>query len=390
MASWQCLRNRRSVLQLCLGTVASITHSTLVKAEHHQAQVQTISESARNFAGSKSDYSLRQSALNKKIMYGAAAGYALLSSDPAFSAQFVKECGILVPENDLKWRRLRPTADQFDFAAADWLIKFAQTHQLQIRGHTLVWHLSLPDWLRETINHQNAERLLVNHIETVVGRYAGKMHSWDVVNEAIEPSDEHPDGLRKSPWLDALGDDYIELAFRAAAAADPHALLTYNDYGLEYDTPEGDAKRDATLKLLERLKSNGTPIHAFGMQSHLDGGETRLNPVKLQAFLNDIAGLGLRIMITELDVKDVGLPAEVELRDRLVASSYEDYLNIMLNESAVIAVLTWGLSDRYTWLSRFARREDGLSVRPLPLDASFNRKPAWNAIARAFDAAPSR
>lgn len=383
--SWRCLRKRRNVLQLCLGAVAGVTASTSANAE-----VPRLNALVKEFTDSRVDGSLRQFASRKQLIYGAASGYAVLSSDPAFSAHFVKECEILVPENDLKWKRLRPTADEFDFAAADWLLKFAQTHRLQIRGHTLVWHLSLPDWLKETINSQNAERLLVKHIETVVGRYAGKMHSWDVVNEAIEPGDEQPNGLRNSPWFQALGEDYIELAFRAAAEADPNALLTYNDYGLEYDTPENDARRDATLKLLERLKSDGTPVHAFGMQSHLDGVETRLNPVKLQTFLKDIASLGLKIMVTELDVKDVGLPAAIALRDRLVASAYEEYLNIVLNEPAVIAVLTWGLSDRYTWLSRFSRREDGLSVRPLPLGVDLNRKPAWNAIARAFDTAPSR
>jgi endo-1,4-beta-xylanase len=382
---WQCLRNRRNVLQLGLGTVAGMTYSTLAKAE-----IPRLNASMRAFTGSRADDALRQFASQKQIIYGAASGYAVLSSDTAFAADFVQECEILVPENDLKWKRLRPSADEFNFAAADWLLKFAQAHRLQIRGHTLVWHLSLPDWLKETLNSQNAERLLVNHIETVVGRYAGKMHSWDVVNEAIEPNDAQPNGLRHSPWFEALGEDYIELAFRAAAEADPNALLTYNDYGLEYDTPENDARRDATLKLLERLKSSGTPIHAFGMQSHLDGAETRFNPVKLQTFLKDIASLGLKIMITELDVKDVGLPAAVALRDRLVASAYEEYLNIVLDEPAVIAVLTWGLSDRHTWLSRFSRREDGLSVRPLPLDRNLTRKPAWDAIARAFDTAPSR
>jgi len=144
-----------------------------------------------------------------------------------------------------------------------------------------------------------------------------------VVNEAIEPQDGRSDNLRKTPWLELLGADYIKLAFQVAAEADPNALLVYNDYGLEYDTDEHDAKRSAVLKLLERLKTQGAPIHAFGMQSHLQGHETRLNPEKLRRFLADIASLGLKILVTELDVVDSGLPADVAKRDRIVASVYE-------------------------------------------------------------------
>jgi len=211
-----------------------------------------------------------------------------------------------------------------------------------------------------------------------------------VVNEAIEPQDGRSDNLRKTPWLELLGADYIKLAFQVAAEADPNALLVYNDYGLEYDTAEHDAKRSAVLKLLERLKTQGAPIHAFGMQSHLQGHETRLNPEKLRRFLADIASLGLKILVTELDVVDSGLPADVATRDRIVASVYEDYLNVVLDEPAVFAVLTWGLSDRYTWLSQFNPRSDGLPVRPLLLDDQLNRKLTWNAMVRAFDNARNR
>jgi endo-1,4-beta-xylanase len=216
------------------------------------------------------------------------------------------------------------------------------------------------------------------------------MHSWDVVNEAIAVEDGRPDGLRKTPWLDLLGPNYIDLAFRLAAQADPQALLVYNDYGLEYDTPQDEAKRAAVLKLLERLKSQGTPIHAFGMQSHLSGHETKFNPQKLRKFLGDVASLGLKIMITELDAIDEKLPLNIAVRDRIIAGAYEDYLSAALDEKAVIAVITWGLSDRYTWLSEFKPRKDRAAVRPLPFDRNFNRKLAWNAIARAFDRAPKR
>jgi endo-1,4-beta-xylanase len=159
---------------------------------------------------------------------------------------------------------------------------------------------------------------------------------------------------------------------------------------LEYNTSEHEAKRTAVLKLLERLKSKGTPVHAFGMQSHLLGHETRFNPQKLRDFFRNVASLGLKIMITEMDVADKSLPLDIQVRDRIVAGVYEDYLSVALDEKAVIAVITWGLSDKYSWLNEFQPRPDRKPVRPLPLDAQMQPKLAWNAIARAFDHAPKR
>lgn len=338
--------------------------------------------------------SLKQRAAAKGLIYGAAIQHNQLAADAFLAAHVANECGMLVPEWALKWstpdKPLRPTPNSFDFTAADWIAKFAKTHDLLFRGHTLVWYQSLPPWFEETVNSQNAEQFLTKHIKTVVGRYAGQMHSWDVVNEAIETTDGRSDGLKRKPWLELLGPDYIEIAFRVAAEADPQAMLVYNDNGLEYDTREDEAKRTAVLKLLERLKNRGIPVHAFGMQSHLRGEETRFSAKKLQAFLHDIAGFGLKILITEMDVTDQKLPKDADVRDRMVAAAYEDYLSVALDQPAVIAVLTWGLSDRFTWLSSFAPREDGSPLRPLPLDAQLKRKLAWNAIARAFDKAPKR
>jgi endo-1,4-beta-xylanase len=334
--------------------------------------------------------SLKERAASRKLIYGAASGQYLLSSDVKFAARFVQECQILVPENELKWQTLRPTPDRFDFTESDWLLQFARTHEMLVRGHTLVWHESLPTWFQKTVNRQNAKQFLTQHIQKVVGHYAGQMHSWDVVNEAIDVDDKQPNGLRKTPWLDLLGPNYIDLAFRVAAKADPKALLVYNDYGLEYDTPRHEAKRNAVLKLLEGLKSRGVPIHALGIQSHLNGSEKRFNSRKFQTFLRNVADMDLKILITELDVTDKDLPLGPVVRDRIVAAAYEDYLTTVLQEPAVIAVLTWGLSDRYTWLSKFKPRSDGAAVRSLPLDANLRPKLAWNAIAKAFDHAPKR
>lgn len=333
---------------------------------------------------------LGEQAATKQLIYGAAASYSALSSNQAFANLFAQQCAILVPENELKWQPLRPSPTRYDFTRGDWLARFARSHGMQFRGHTLVWHRQIPQWLTSTINKQNAERLLVEHISRVAGHYAGQVHSWDVVNEAIDPQAKRFDRLRNSPWLENLGPDYIDLAFRAAAAADPQALLVYNDYGLDNDSPAADAKRAAVLRLLERLKSRGTPVQALGTQAHLVATPKGVKFTKVRKFLRDVADLGLKILVTELDVNDQNLSGDVATRDRIVAGMYEDYLSAVLDEPATIAVLTWGLSDRYTWLANRKPRSDGAAVRPLPFDAQFKPKLASQAIASAIAQAPAR
>jgi endo-1,4-beta-xylanase len=335
--------------------------------------------------------SLQAKAAAKGLLYGAAASYGPLFSDPNLAAAHVQNCGILVPENELKWLTVQPQPDGYDYSQGDWLANFARSHSMQFRGHTLVWNQALPPWFEQVVTPQTAEQVLIQHITTVMQHYRGQMHSWDVVNEAVAVGHtRRSDGLHPYPWLDLLGPDYIELAFRTAAEADPDTLLVYNDRWLDYETPRDQGQRTAVLNLLSRLKASGTPLHALGIQAHLNGSETRFNANLLREFLADVASLGLKILITELDVEDKDLPADIELRDRRVAEVYEEYLSVVLDEPAVIAVLTWGLSDRYTWLSKYAARPDGLPVRPLPLDVNYRPKPAWNAMARAFDAAPQR
>ncbi|RCJ32890.1 glycosyl hydrolase family 10 [Nostoc minutum NIES-26] len=386
------LIGRRSFL-LGLGSLATLSAVVMSKAADRNQQIQALDRHNRNFLITEG-FSLKERAANKGLIYGAAARQIDLSSNASYAAAIVQNCNMLVPEWEFKWiagnARLRPSPEQFDFTAADWMANFAATHGQLLRGHTLVWHDSLPEWFKTSVNSRNAAQLLEKHIQTVVKRYAGKIHSWDVVNEAIKIEDGRSDGWRITPWLELLGPNYLDLAFHLTAATDPEALLVYNDFGLDYDTPEQEAKRTAVLKLLERLRTNGTPIHALGIQAHLSPAENKFNPSKLRKFLQDVASMGLKIMITEMDVADKKLPKDIQIRDRIIAGVYEDYLSTALDERAVIAVITWGLSDRYTYVSESQPRSDRAPVRPLPLDAQMQRKLAWNAIARAFDNAPNR
>ena len=217
----------------------------------------------------KSERPLKEQAAKRGLLFGAAVDRVTLEPDPRYAETVIAECSLVTPENSMKWKSIRPTPDDFDFGDADWLVAFARDNGLQVHGHTLAWHNQLPDWFDATVDAGNAERFLVDHIETVVGRYAGRVRSWDVVNEAIESQSGRDDGLRVTPWLERLGPGYIDLAFHVAAAADPDAVLVYNDFGLEYEGYWSEDRRNHLIDLLTGMVDRGVPVHALGVQSHL-------------------------------------------------------------------------------------------------------------------------
>ncbi|HLY62261.1 MAG TPA: endo-1,4-beta-xylanase [Terriglobia bacterium] len=337
---------------------------------------------------SASSMTLRESAAQKGIVYGSALrGMGL--KDPSFADLFVRECGIAVPEGALKWGTLRPTPDTYDFGGGDWLLSFASQHAMKFRGHTLIWDGDLPAWFNSYINADNAAAMTATHISNVVRHYAGRVTSWDVVNEGIQIQDGQPDGLKMNPWLRFIGPDYIGMAFRVAHAADPQATLVYNENWLEPEDSTTEQRRRATLALLTKLKNKGVPVHALGVQSHVFA-ETCTTGPRFKHFLDEVSDLGLEIMVTEMDVRDQNLrggPAECQ---RLVAEQYYRYLSFMLQFKSVKTVLTWGLSDRYTWINKHNPRADGLPTRPLPYDDNLQPTLAWYAIHKAFEEAGQR
>jgi endo-1,4-beta-xylanase len=331
--------------------------------------------------------SLGERAAAKGILFGTALNGSGLRNDKAYADLVASQCRIGVPESGLKWEALRPAPDKYDFGQGDYFYQFLNSHGMKYRGHTLVWHEALPAWFQSTVNPRNAKSMMLDHVSVVVRHYAGKMHSWDVVNEAIEPEDGRSDGLRNTPWLQMIGPEYIEMAFHAAHEADPKAMLVYNETWIEAESLE--KKRQLTLALLTNLKKKSVPIHGLGIQSHLFA-EAVVGGPKYSRFLDQVTDLGLEIYITEMDIRDQHLAGSVSARDKAVAQKYYDYLSFMLQRKAVKAVLTWGLSDRYTWITKSNPRPDGSPVRPLPYDADLKPTPAWNAIAAAFDHASER
>lgn len=326
------------------------------------------------------------------MLYGCAVQPALLRSDRAYAQLIVDQCDILVAENSLKWNAVHPAIDQFNFVAADILLGFAEQHGMKVRGHNLVWHEALPPWFAGAVNKANARQVMVDHIQTVAGRYAGRMHSWDVVNEVVWLQDGRPDGLRTSPWLTLIGDDYIELAFRTARNADPQALLTCNEFGIELDTPDNQAKRDAVLLLLRRLKARNVPVDAVGIQSHMGAAEMgRFTGAGLRSFMAEARRLDLQVFLTEMDMSDKHLsPAgqatlNAQQVDPAVAAGYAKYLKVALSDPAVTAVLTWGITDRYTYLSWNAAKQQLEDVRPFPFDKDYHATASFYAIRDALD-----
>ncbi len=334
---------------------------------------------------------LKQRARAKGLLYGAAVSTDLLRTDPAYARLVAQDCAILVPDLEAKWAATEPQENQFAFAKLDWLMDYARHHDIAVRLHNLAWGVYNPPWLAEALAAGRADHVLRHHIAAVAGRYAGQVLAWDVCNEPSDPRWNQADDLVNIGWKKTLGARYVDTAFLAAHTADPHALLFLNDDLLEYDDAASQAKRDGYLRLIPRLLARGVPVQGFGLEAHLRP-ERPLAEMRYRDFLRELASMGLVIHVTELDISDRTLPADPGARDRAVAAICKQFLDVVLDEPAVAAVLTWGLTTRRTWLSKTPEvaRTDGLPPRGLPYDAALEPTAMWQAIATAFDHAPTR
>lgn len=318
-----------------------------------------------------------------------------------YRALLVAQCGLIVPENELKWQTLSPTPDVLDFSAADDMLAFATENGLAMRGHNIIWHQNrwLPQWLAShdfgADKEAGTRALISDHVTAVIGHYGSSIRSWDVINEAVDPATGN---LYSTVLSDNLGsaEAVIDLAFTTArAAAPPGTQLVYNDYpGWEHGN---DAHRAGVLKLLTGMKARGVPIDAFGVQSHLGIGSidpaTGTGPYDQsgwRSFLDAVVALGLDLLVTELDVRDDALPSDIAKRDQGVANYTRAYLDLMFGYPQLRDVLVWGMVDSFSWLQREEQRTDGLPARPNPYDAGFKAKPMRQSIADAFTATAAR
>ncbi|BCW89864.1 Exoglucanase/xylanase [Alphaproteobacteria bacterium SO-S41] len=293
-----------------------------------------------------SPLNLGADAADRGIVFGSAFDREIFD-DTAYAALLRAQCRIGSLENSLKFDWLKPTGNVADFSASDRLVDFAVESGIRPRGTALIWNDWLPDWLKWTTVLERRS-IMEKHIDEVVGRYAGRVQSWDVVNEPFFPPHGIDGGYRKGLWLDAMGPDYIIHAFKRAAAADPKAQLVLNEAFCEQDDELGKSIRPLLLNEVKRLQDAGVKLDAIGFEAHLRP-ELPYDDQAFVAYVAEIAALGVDVMITELDVNDSHMPDDEAERDAQVAARVHDFLGAVLQVPRVTTVITWHLSDRYSW-----------------------------------------
>ncbi|CAA9585837.1 MAG: GH10 [uncultured Thermomicrobiales bacterium] len=335
-------------------------------------------------------------AADRGIIYG--TSLATWQLDPDYAQLVNHEAAILFTEDDLLWYKLRPMPGaELDFQYGDQFVALAERQRQLVFGAHLVWDEGFGEgWTEDDLwgmDEATARNLLFDTVEAVVDRYRGRVAGWVVVNEVIDAHEA--DGLRRDyPWYETIGPTFIAESFQIARAADPDAVLVLNEFGFETDDEFDRAadKREKALIVLDALLAADVPVDAFGVQAHLEAGDfaARFDPDAYRQFLADLADRGVKILITEMDVLDDGLPADIETRDAAVADTYARYLDVALDEPAVVSLMTFGLTDRYTWLQEDYPRGDGAERRPLPLDSELRPKPAYDALLGGLEAAAQR
>ncbi len=330
---------------------------------------------------------LRDLATRRGILSGGTSSW-LSVYDPPQANSFKAEFNVMTPDNNLKWNCIHPQPTVYNWnnsstnpqcSSADDDVAFAQSNGINVHGHTLVYHESLPAWVTNTTQTPVTQRLnvLLNHIGTVVSHYRGRVQIWDVVNEAID-CEGKPCQYRNTIWYQTTnGFSYIVQAFKRAHQADPTAILLYNDFWLG----EGNPKSTFLYEEIQKWKTAGAPINGVGFQMHIDinFGQGQ-NIGQFQAFSDDLqrfANLGLDVYITELDVTAYD-PSLFNVQ----ANIYRELLQRCLMQPHCKGFQTWGMTDRYSWLNDPTKV--GPNADPLLFDDNFTPKPAYYAVQEAL------
>ena len=349
---------------------------------------------------------LKTIAGKKGIQFGSALDWPdhRIFGNPKVGAIYAKQCSQFVMGHQLMWNQnQRQKNHALSFAKADRAVSFARKHGVKMAGHAAIWHGSAPHWLAGEVAKGNGKKLIVNHVSQMLDHYRGQFNYWVVVNEPFDYHKRRKDGLFPTPFADALGEDYIDLAFQVAAEADPTAILVLNEVGLEHDYPDAQRKRSMMIKTVKRLKKKGIPIHAVGLQAHLVP-HYPFNKSKFRNFLAQIQRLGLKVYLTEMDVDDNSFPTDPARRDKGVAKMIKGFLDVCLANPACDTVVMWGLINKYNWLnwpeqkrpdkiSKYSLqlpRKDGTPHRPTLYDDALQPTLAWHAVAAALEKAKPR
>jgi endo-1,4-beta-xylanase len=292
-----------------------------------------------------------QSALLGNAQYGSVAG---------------REFSYLTAEYEMKWNVLEPSQGASNFGAGDAIVGFALSQGMRVKGHTFIWHGATPPWVN-ALAPADLRVAIDRHIRNAAGHFRGRVHAWDVVNEAVADDGQ---GLRDTVFRQKLGDSYIADAFRSARAADPQALLFYNDYG-----GEGmNAKSNRIYDLLRDLLAAGVPIDGVGLQMHISANN-RPSDASIAANMRRLADLGLTVHISEMDVRINNVPGSQQMRLDVQRATYHDVVRVCVLEPRCEAVTFWGFTDAHTWIS---------GDSPLLFDAAYQVKPAYHGVLDAL------
>ena len=371
-----------SIKKISLVTLLISITVSCKKSTSKQSQLQVESQS------------LKKTFQNNFFIGAAINEVQIDEQDPMANALLKKEFNSITTENNLKWMYIEPSPNEFNFDKSDKYVNLGEKNNMHIVGHTLVWHSQIAEYMNEIKDSTTMAKAMESHIKTVVNRYKDRIHSWDVVNEALKEDGS----LRESIFYSVLGEEYIERAFKLAAKIDPKVELSYNDYNLCKPS-----KREGAVKLVKRLKKNGAKIDAIGIQAHWKLNYPSLDEIEktILAFSN----LGIKVMFTELDVSVLPNPWELfgagveqdfkkfegdpkmnpyptKLPDSIqvqLAKRYEDIFNLFLKyQNKISRVTFWGITDKQTWLNDWPIK--GRTNYPLLFDRKYQKKEAYSSV----------
>jgi endo-1,4-beta-xylanase len=378
-----------------LFALLAVSLSAVCANENLSAQTKIIKASIPD------DVTLKES-FKGKFLVGAALNQAQFSGQDERGAALVRiQFNSITPENILKWESVHPEPDKYIFGGPDQFVEFGEKNNMVVIGHVLIWHNQTPKWVfandqlsdgskpsDSSVDRETLLKRMHDHIQSVVGRYKGRIKGWDVVNEALEEDGS----LRQTPWLKIIGEEYMAKAFQFAHEADPDAELYYNDFSLE-NAP----KREGAIRLIKKLQSSGVRIAAVGLQGHYKMDWPRMGQV--DSTIEAFGKLGVKVDITELDIDvvpatqgnrgaDLSVNKLHELREDIYANGlpdfvqmelakrYADLFTVFVRHANVIDRVTfWGVTDGDSWLN-----SQGRVNYPLLFDRKWQPKPAFDAV----------
>lgn len=314
---------------------------------------------------------LSASAARTGRIFGAAVASSHLTEDQQYANTLDTQFSGVTPENEMKWETTEPERGSFNFAPADTIVSHAQSHNMKIRGHTLVWYSQLASWVKDVATGGELLQVMKNHIANEMGHFKGKIWYWDVVNEAF-----NDDGSRRSTdnvFQQKIGNSYIEQAFKTARLADPNAKLCYNDY----NTDGVNEKSTAIYNMVKDFKARGVPIDCVGFQSHMVVDQV---PPDYQENLQRFAALGIDVQITELDIRMSTPASDADLQAQ--ADNYQRVVKACLAVSRCNDITVWGVTDKYSWIPQYFSGQGAA----LLFDDNYNKKATCNVVIQTLTA----